>query len=166
MQWQIGNATTERKGRAKWYCYSVSNSNSPIDFIHQPSRAAVFATVQKIAVPTPNHGATAQMMTCHGILYTTYDTREALPVQKASATSNHRIFKQSRAECLWWTHHLLFDESAYELRPRLVHQPIRRRPKKRRTVATVLFCFYLVIIVQSLTSLAQNVRLAEYNQTV
>jgi len=39
-----------------------------------------------------------------------------------------------------------------ELRPRLVRQPIRRRPKKRCTAATVLFCFYLVIIVQSLTN--------------
>ena len=38
------------------------------------------------------------------------------------------------------------------LRPRLVRQPIRRRPKKSCTVGTVLLCFYLVMIVQSLTS--------------
>ena len=31
---------------------------------------------------------------------------------------------------------------------------------------TVAFCFYLVIIVQSLTNYAQNIRLAKSNQTV
>ena len=62
MQWQCNN----RKERpAKWYSSKTSPkspnwptpTNCPINFINQPSRAVVFATVQKIAVPimAPRH---------------------------------------------------------------------------------------------------------------